>query len=109
MFLLVAMIANRSVEEPTETRVDQLTEEYAQGEISLETFEERVAIALDPEAQRCRDRLEEIDGIGPERSAQIAQEFGSIEALREADQTELTAIRGIGTSTAELITSEFEQ
>jgi ERCC4-type nuclease len=85
-----------------------LQSEYAAGEIDLDEFERRVELAMDSRACVIRDDIEQVDDIGPERSALIADRFDSLEDLRRADEKELIEIHGVGSSTAAKIQSHFE-
>lgn len=53
-------------------------------------------------------RLDQIEGIGPVRRKALLKEFGSIEGILAAKPEELTKIKGITMSIAELIQSQLE-
>lgn len=93
---------------PQPTAVEQLEAEYAAGELDLDEFERRVGLALDDRACRIRDEIETVDGVGPERSALIADRFDSIEDVRRASRDELTTVDGVGPSTAADIRGYFD-
>jgi len=52
--------------------------------------------------------LEKIPGIGPSRRKWLLTHFGSIEAIRRADISELTAAPGITTQIAQSILEHLE-
>lgn len=76
---------------------------YVDGEISLSEFERRVQLHLDPEADRIREAVEPINGIGPSTSAAIAERFATVDAVEQAEQRELEAVPGVGPDRAEAI------
>ena len=55
-----------------------------------------------------RSRLDEIPGVGPRRRRDLLVQFGSVEAIRQAKVTELTAVRGISTALAQRILQALE-
>lgn len=86
-----------------EDRIEDLRQRYLSGELTLAEFEERVALVLDGDAQVLRERIERIDGVGPETSAAIASRFETVEAVREADRSALEAVDGVGPARARAI------
>lgn len=80
---------------------------YADGEIPLAEMERRIDVALDPRAQRLRALVEDVQGVGPETSAAIAGEFGTVEALEGASMADLQEIYGVGPNTAGAIRRRF--
>jgi len=54
-----------------------------------------------------RSRLTDVPGVGPSREEDLLSEFGSLEAIRRARPTDLTAVRGIGPETARRILEEL--
>lgn len=92
---------------PEPSAIEELQQEYEAGEISLDEFEHRAELALDDRAAVVVDALQDVDGVGPERAAAVAEEFGNIEAVRRADVDDLTDVHGVGPSTAELIQNEW--
>lgn len=50
-----------------------------------------------------RSRLSSIPGLGPSRTNELLKHFGSVTRLRAASVEELTAVDGIGPSTAQLV------
>jgi hypothetical protein len=73
---------------------------YAAGDITLAEFERRAELILDDEANRIRETVEEVGGIGPELSANIALAFDSLEDVEAADRETLQEVHGVGESTA---------
>jgi len=93
---------------PGPSPVEQLQQEWVDNEITDEEFERRLELALDERAVVIREAVEEIDGVGTERSALLADRFESVEAVRRASRDELTAINDIGPSTAADVQAHFE-
>lgn len=50
-----------------------------------------------------RTRLSSIPGLGPSRTTELLKHFGSVTRLRAASVEELTAVDGIGPTTAQLV------
>lgn len=98
------------------SKIDEQREElhdlqvrFAEGEIDLDEFEERLEVVLDPRARRVRDYLDdEVNGIGPVLAGEVALRYLKIEDLREADAEELEEIHGIGEERAAAIVDELE-
>lgn len=97
---------NKPNREP-DTYIDELRERYVSGELTIEEFETRVELTLDDDARELRTSLEAINGIGPETSAVIAQEFGTVDAIANADRDALEDVHGVGEKTAEQIREKF--
>jgi len=93
---------------PGPSAVEELQQEYVSGEITEGEFERRLELALDSRAVVIRQEVESVSGVGPERSALLADRFESVEEIRRADREELTAVNGIGESTAADIRAHFE-
>ena len=89
-----------SDDEPERGSVEEAHEAYLAGEIDEEQLEERLSVAVDPDAQRIRDATERVDGVGPVTSAKLARDFPSVEAVKHASSDELEAVHGVGPSTA---------
>ena len=83
--------------------VEELKSDYEKGRITLAEFEDRVELHLDDRAQETRQRLERIDGIGPDTSATIARRFRTLDELRDATREEIGDVHGIGPSTSDAI------
>ncbi|NHN41854.1 hypothetical protein G9C85_09450 [Halorubellus sp. JP-L1] len=88
--------------------VDDLRDQYVAGDLTPEEFEDRVALELDDRAQETRQRLECIDGIGPDTSAIIARRFRTLDELREASREEIKDVHGIGPSTSKAIRQSLD-
>lgn len=104
--LLVALVGGAWVVDQARTErtpVEAATAAYKRGEISLAELERRVELAMDPEAERIREAVEPINGVGPATSASIAEHFRSLEHLREAEPAEIEDVHGVGPSMAEAI------
>lgn len=93
-----------SGEPPSELDVER--ERYVEGDIDHAEFERRAELILDDRAQRIRETVETIKGIGPSTSAAIASEFDDLAELRVASVDELTAIHDVGESTATAVIDE---
>jgi predicted flap endonuclease-1-like 5' DNA nuclease len=87
--------------------VEDLKRDYEEGRITLAEFEDRVELYLDDRAQETRQRLERIDGIGPDTSATIARQYRTLDELRDATRDDLEAIHGVGPSTSRAINREL--
>lgn len=81
-----------------ETYVDPVAREaFVDDEISLDEYERRVAMVLEPESSNALEVLVEADGIGRERALLLAEEFGSVESLADHTPTEVAdRVDGIG-------------
>ena len=47
--------------------------------------------------------LDDVSGVGPELRKRLLRRFGSVERIRDAPESELTAVDGVGPATAETI------
>jgi NAD-dependent DNA ligase len=83
--------------------VDEAHAAYVAGEIDERELEQRLEIAVDPEADRIRAAVEDVSGVGPARSAAIAREFETIGAVRDAGVDELADVPDVGRALAEAI------
>lgn len=81
---------------------------YVDGEIPLAEFEERAGLILDDDARDLRERVEQVNGVGPETSAALAEEFRTVPALARADHDEVTAVHGVGDSTAAAVVGQVQ-
>lgn len=54
-----------------------------------------------------RERLDEIKGLGPAKQKALLSEFGSLEAIRDADVEALQQVKGIGEATAKEIQKQL--
>jgi len=99
--ILIGATGYRSLIEATsESEVEATQRLYAQGEITLDELNRRLDVLLDPEAERIREAVEEVRGVGPETSAAIATEFGTLQAVRMSTPERLQEVHGVGPSTA---------
>ena len=89
--------------------IEQAIAAYRDGYISEAELDDRLELAMDPEAERIRVATEAINGIGPATSDDLALAFGSLEELRRADHDDLTDVHGIGPSTAEAVNQHLTQ
>jgi ERCC4-type nuclease len=69
---------------------------YERGEIDHAELERRLDVVMDPEADRIREAVERVSGIGEATSWNIAAEFDSLRELREADREEIQRVPNIG-------------
>ena len=83
--------------------VDEATRAYENGEIDLEEYEARLEFHLDNRNEKIRTVVEDVNGLGPQTSMEIAREFDSLDELRGADQEELESVHGVGEKTAEAV------
>jgi NAD-dependent DNA ligase len=88
-------------------QVRELTQHYggltANDEITLQELERRVELEVDQEATRIREAVEPVNDVGPATSAAIAENFDTLEEIRQASVEDLEEIHGIGPSTAEAV------
>ena len=57
--------------------------------------------------ERLRSRLEDIEGVGPERRRALLRHFGSLKRLRSATEVEIAAVPGISMRLAEEIHAQL--
>ncbi|EMA43929.1 hypothetical protein C448_09285 [Halococcus morrhuae DSM 1307] len=88
--------------------VEAARQAYSEGKIPLNEMERRVDIALDPQAKQLRERVEDVNGVGPEISAALSAEYNTTEELATATQSDLERIYGIGPNTAYAIKQRFD-
>jgi NAD-dependent DNA ligase len=105
--VLVSAVREYAGDEPTD--VEQAIAAYRDGYINEAELDDRLELAMDPEAERIRVATEAINGIGPATSADLALAFDSLEELRRADHDDLTDVHGIGPSTAEAVNQHLTQ
>lgn len=102
--ILVGATGYRALIEATsESEVETAQRLYAEGEITLDELNRRLDLLLDDEADRIRQAVEEVRGVGPETSAAIAYDFGTLQAVRMSTPERLQQVHGVGPSTAEAI------
>lgn len=78
---------------PDEGTVEHAHQLYTTGEIDHAELERRLDVIQDPEADRIRQSVERVSGIGEATSFAIAVEFRSLDELRRADTERLTRTR----------------
>jgi len=104
VLLAGAMLYDRlSADDPDPNSVEAAREAYANGELTLDEYERRVATAVDPETEKIRAAVEPIGGVGPQVSKNLARSFDSLGELRDADRDELEAVHRVGESTSTAI------
>ncbi|WP_336331136.1 helix-hairpin-helix domain-containing protein [Haloarcula sp. CGMCC 1.2071] len=107
-FLLAVILgATGDLEEEDEPEIAHIRDLYAQGDISLDEFERRAELVLDDEANRIREAVEEVGGIGPETSANVALAFRSEQELQRATVEDLQEVGEVGEQRAEDIASKL--
>lgn len=79
---------------------------YATGEIDLAELELRIAVHLDPEAERIRSWAERRSGIGEATSFGIAARFETLENARSASREELESVPNVGEKRASALLEE---
>lgn len=87
--------------------LEELKRKYVFGEIDDVEFEWKVGLALDEDAREVRAVLEDVPGVGPETSASIAQEFGTVDELESASREDLEEVFGVGPASSEAIREEM--
>ena len=80
--------------------------DYVEGDITLSEFESRLDVVLDERAVAIRERVEQVDGVGPETSASIAQAFATVEDVETATRDDLLDVYGVGPVTADDLVRE---
>lgn len=76
---------------------------YVDGDLDETGFEREVELILDPWAAEIRERVEDVGGVGPATSANIALRFANLDAVRDADVEALEDVNGVGEQKAEAI------
>nr|WP_264475331.1 helix-hairpin-helix domain-containing protein [Halorubellus salinus] len=66
-------------------------------------------VVVDDESERIRAAVEPIPGVGETLSRYLAERYGSLEELREADLEELRSIPDVGEQRAEAIKSRLSR
>jgi len=88
------------------SEVETAQRAYVEGDIDLAEYEARLELILDDEAERIRAVVEDVRGIGPETSADLALEFDTVQSLKTADRDDLKSVHNVGPKTAEKIAAE---
>jgi ERCC4-type nuclease len=81
---------------PKPGTVERVQRQYERGEIDLAELERRLDVLADPEADRIRETVERVNGVGEATSWAVAAEFSSLRELREASREELQSVPGVG-------------
>ncbi|WP_373190019.1 helix-hairpin-helix domain-containing protein [Halolamina sp.] len=97
----------RDYVEPSEE--EAIREAYAQGDIGEAEMERRLAYILDDCNEVIVETLTSVTNVGPKTGREIAEQFESVDAVRTADQEDLTGIHGIGESTADAVLSRVRR
>lgn len=111
VLLVVAGLVAYSLEDAEpKSEIEVARQRYVEGEIDLDQFERRAELILDERAQRIRDVVEVVGGVGPATSASLAQEFDDVDEIRRASVEELSErVHGVGPSTAEAIDDALDE
>lgn len=83
---------------PDPGTVDHVHHLYSRGDITLAELERRLDVIEDPAADRIRETVERVNGIGEQTSWDIAAESDSLNDLRAADRHRLNRSRTWGWS-----------
>lgn len=78
---------------------------YVAGDIDESELEDRLERAFDPNVQAIRQRYASINGVGPKTCHALADVFGTLESIEQADPNDLEQINGIGPDRAAKIVS----
>ncbi|HSK22367.1 MAG TPA: helix-hairpin-helix domain-containing protein [Egicoccus sp.] len=65
--------------------------------------DETATVAATPRPQEPDDPLADIRGLGPNRRDALLERFGSVEAIRDADVSELTEVPGVSPGLAKAV------
>lgn len=100
-----------SREEEKASEIHDLQAKYADGEISLEEFEEEAEVVLDPRARRIREALEDVDDVGPVTATNIARSARRrgkrLSDVASAEPEKLESVNGVGPNRAESIAEQL--
>lgn len=83
--------------------VASVKRQYRRGGIDERELERRLDVVADPEAARIREAVERINGIGESTSWDIASEFDTLDAVREASLNRLQEVPDVGEHRAQAI------
>lgn len=108
LILLFAVVVSlyRGIDDwrtPDEGTIEHAHALYTSGEIDHAELERRLDVIQDPEADRIRQAAERVSGIGEQTAWDLAAEFRSLEAVRDADQERLEQVPNIGEERAAAI------
>ena len=106
VFILVAYVEQRGHDL---SPVEQAKQDYCEGRIDADEFERRLQLHLDDRNEQIRAAVLPVANVGDDTADALAREFESIDELRRADQEDVTAIHGLGESTAEAVLSRVRE
>ncbi len=106
VFILVGYLQQRGDDL---SPVEQAKREYSDGRIDAVEFERRLGFHLDDRNEQIRAAVLPVANVGDDTADAIAREFESIDELRRAEQEDVTAIHGVGESTAEAVLSRVRE
>lgn len=89
--------------------VEQAKQDYNEGRIDAVEFERRLEFHLDDRNDQIKAAVLPVVNVGEDTAEAIAREFESVDELRRADQEDLTAIHGVGESTAETVLARVRE
>lgn len=101
--LVVVYVRDRVTREPDPDSPAAARLAYTRGEIDVDELERRLDVALDEDAQRIRETVERVPGIGPEIGTAIAERYDSVDDVRSASIDELEDVPGVGGAKATAI------
>lgn len=107
--VLLAMTARDVLEPEPETEVEEARRLYREGSITLDELERRLGVLLDEDAQRVRETVESVPGVGPELSTAIARKYPTETALGMASREDLEDIPGVGPETSAGIVDRVDE
>lgn len=79
---------------------------YVAGEIDERELEKRLDRALDPRVREIREHFDDVEGVGRAISHDLADHFGTLESIEQADADELEQIDGIGPERSKAIVEQ---
>ena len=99
LWYLYEWVQDRRTPDPGTTEyVRQL---YFDDVIDEQEFERRIDVLEDPEADRIRQAVERVNGVGESTSFAIAARFDTLDDLRYASQAQLRDVPGVGPQRAQ--------
>ena len=99
--------AVRRWREPEPGTVEYVHHLYRTDAIDEREMERRLAVVVDPEAERIREATERVSGIAEKTSWSIASRFDTLDDVREADLDELQAVPNVGDKRAQNLRDEL--
>lgn len=92
LLILPLVLASYARDRLTDDPVDNAKEAFAAGEIDRQELKDR----LDERNEQIRNAVEQVNGISPRTSLEIAREYESLDGLRASDQERLEGVAGVG-------------